>query len=227
MSAVRISKIVKHYSLLSYVPGVCSPYSKTSYQWLQLLYSKWKPLWLRQSSVASLSTFSSGNVSKNWAVCMHAVPACVSARVRLYMWKEATKQQCPYSQCDRKCESPTLMLCSAHCLPEGNTPFPPWVERWQWPDLGCPVYLPGLCLWICCSHCHSDNMWIKLSLTHPLREGISGSSSPCNAPPRLLINDKANPLALHMASWLRDAPFGVRKGTNGEEGLGQRRRKTK
>lgn len=101
--------------------------------------------------------------------------ACSRSCVCFYMWMEATKRF-PYSHCEGTFESHTLMLCSTHYLPEANSPFPPepsvpW-ELWHWPDLDCPMYILCLCLWMCCSRCHSDNMWIKLSLTHPLRKDI-------------------------------------------------------
>lgn len=91
--------------------------------------------------------------------------ACVHTRVHIYVQQEATS-----SRCEGKYESRTLMLCSTHYLP-------PWALAARgavtltWPWLSYVFTVP-LCLWMCCSRCHSDNMWIKLSLTHPLRKGI-------------------------------------------------------
>lgn len=124
-----------------------------------------------------LLNFSSGNVSKNCAVCALAVPTCVPARVRFLRVKGSNKTTVsPYSQCEGKCESHDSMLCSTRYLPVANTPSTPKPsllgELRHWPDLDFPVYLLCLRLWMCCSRCHSDNMWIKLSLTLPLRKDI-------------------------------------------------------
>lgn len=45
-------------------------------------------------------------------------------------------------------------------------------------------------------------------------------------PPKFLINDKGNPLALHMASWPPELPISVRKRTNRGEG-GSKNRKNR
>lgn len=66
--------------------------------------------------------------------------------------------------------------------------------------------------WLSCVFTVPPSLDVLLSLSHwqyvdkavtdtSSQEGHSGSSSRCNAPPQFLINDKANPLALLMASW--------------------------
>lgn len=55
--------------------------------------------------------------------------------------------------------------------------FSPWALTAQGSchfdlTLTVQMYLLRLCLWMCCSCCHPDKIWITLSLTHPLRKGI-------------------------------------------------------
>lgn len=104
--------------------------------------------------------------------------ACVHARVRFIRVKGSNKTTVsPYSQCVGKHSSHTLMLCSARYLPEG-TPFSPGAcARSGSGDIDLTLTVPciywaPLSLWCVALAVTPDNMWIKLSLTHPLREGI-------------------------------------------------------
>lgn len=123
------------------------------------------------SLFCSLSTFTSGNVSKNWAVCMHV-------RLHVYAFTCERKQQnnsVPIFPVWGEVWEPYFDVVQ-HSLSSWSRPPPRALgacgELWHWPDLECHTYLLCICLWTCCSRCPSDNMWIKLSLTHHLRKGI-------------------------------------------------------
>ena len=131
----------------------------------------------------------------------------------------------PYSQCEGKCESHTLMLCSTHYLSGAKHTFSPPSPRcslaqgavtlaWPWRSHVFTVppsldVLLSLSLW----------QYVDKAVTDTSsQEGHLGSSSLCNAPPQFLINDKANPLALHIAPWPPEPHITVRKGTNRGKG---------
>lgn len=107
---------------------------------------------------------------------MLAVPTCPLTCTLLCMKGSKKTSTPPFSRSKGKCVSHTLGWGSTRYLPEANkpsTPKPsPLKELWHWTDLDFPVYLLYLHLWMCCSRCHSDNMWMKLSLTLPLRKDI-------------------------------------------------------
>lgn len=116
--------------------------------------------------------FSSGTP---WSV------ACVYARVHIYVPKEATKQRCPHIPSVRGSMRAGLWCCTAHTVFLRTTHlFPPSPRCSGTCDIDLTLTVLclrwGLSVWMCCSGCHSDNMWIKLSLTLPLRKAIQVQS---------------------------------------------------
>lgn len=140
-----------------------------------------------QSALTSYSTSPAETLLRTTCTSASRAPACVA----LLCVKGSNKTTaCPYSQREGKCEGwcHTLSSCTRRPFlplhprgPRGAVTPPP-------PQLSC-VYLRHLRPWESCARRRSDNVWIRLSLTLPLRKDIAVQAHSA----ALLISGEANP----------------------------------
>lgn len=150
--------------------------------------------------------------SKNWAVCTCA--HCTTRRIYVCQGSNKTTECPPHLPLPgvRGSVRAILWCCAAHAIFLKPTHLFPLIPRCSGScdtDLTFTVlYLLCLSLWTCCSRCHSYNMWIKLSLTHPLRKGIQVQACHVTLLPGSLSMIK---LILWPCTRAPESPISVRK----------------